>query len=428
MIKQKGVYLLFVFLMGILFPVSLGAEKLPLYQKYQGPLKPGIEITKDNFDTYLPELKKLFPPAKLKWYTMGLTKGMVTIPIVETTNIPNTIGHQEATRKYGGSAKVADNNDLINWTAGFPFPEPKNALEIIWNSYGTISRTSAHDELYFRAWYGLFGGTKYEKYFIPGYSDCKYRGRTDMLPLGDLSAFKNRGICLKESTLVFEPHEIKGFIQLRIKYWDIDKDDEVYGYIPAIRRIRRFTGSDLTDPMLGSDMVMDDFEVFRQKITSEMKFRVLELRDFLVPRGYVGLENKPAYDYHKHGPCYQVEWEIRPQWVLEVLLNDPDYAYSKRILYIDGVPLNKGGVSLLYWGEMYDQKNRLWKANGMGAQGCNKEGFKNMFYWMYMNVLVNHYTVMDVHPYYVPEKTFRETFPLDEARHFTVRGLIKSAR
>lgn len=221
MVKEKSVRFFLAFLMGILSPVFLWAEEFPFYHKYQGPLKPGVVITQENFTTYLPELQKLFPPPKLKWYTIGLTKGMVTIPIQELTIIPNTQGHQEATLKNKDTARVLPSNQLADWVAGFPFPEPKNALEIVWNGYGTISRTGASDELYFRAWYGLFRGGKYEKYFVPGYANYKYCGRTDIPPLGDQAAFTNRGICLKESMLVFEPHEVRGFIQLRIKYWDI---------------------------------------------------------------------------------------------------------------------------------------------------------------------------------------------------------------
>ena len=61
MIKLKGAYFLTASLIVILFPVFLGAAELPTYQKYTGPIKPGVVITKENFDTYLPELQKLLP-------------------------------------------------------------------------------------------------------------------------------------------------------------------------------------------------------------------------------------------------------------------------------------------------------------------------------------------------------------------------------
>src|SRR3972149_6610767 len=85
MIKLKGAHFLTAFLIGILFPVFLGAAELPTYQKYEGPIKPGIVITKENWDKYLPELQKLLPPSKIKWYGMGVKEGLVTMPIVKAT-------------------------------------------------------------------------------------------------------------------------------------------------------------------------------------------------------------------------------------------------------------------------------------------------------------------------------------------------------
>jgi len=425
MIKLKGAHFLTAFMMGVLFPVYLGAAELPTYQKYQGPIKPGVVITKENFDAYLPELQKLLPPSKLKWCSMGVKEGLITMPIVKTTYNPLSKGWVEASRKYAGTARVGADNQLYDWKAGVPFPEPRNAQEIVWNCYPTISRATSHDDLYFYCWFGLCNGSKYEKHFIWNLFNRKYRARTDIPPLGDMPDFTERGICLREAMFIAEPNEVRGFIHLRTRYWDMGKPDETYAYIPAIRRVRRLTGSDLTDPLLGSDVAPDNFEVWRQKLNSNMKIRVLEHRDFLVARGYVGLENKPAYDYRKNGPCYQVEWELRPHWVLEVMLNDPDYVYSKRMIYVDAVPLDQGGRYNAYWGENFDQKGRLWKANGYMAQALNKEGFGNIFNDAYMNCQTDHYTGMDAVPATV--KDFDKTFPLNE-EVFTVKGLLKRAR
>jgi len=426
MIKLKGAHFLTAFLMGVLFPVFLGAAELPTYQKYTGPIKPGIVITKENFNTYLPELEKLLPSTRFKWLSMGVKEGLMTMPIVKTTS-PRAVtkGYMEATRKSAGVARVGADNQLLNWTAGIPFPEPKNAQEIAWNFYPLIGHSGSGDDLQFFSKFLLFKGTKYEKQFNWDLFNRRYRGRTDMLPLGDMPDFTDRGIAFKESIIFYEPNEVRGFIQLRIRYWDIDKSDECYAYIPAIRRVRRLTGADLTDPLLGSDIIPDDFEVMRQKFDPKMKFRVLEQRDFLVPKTYVGRENIPDYDPKKRGPCPQAEWEIRPFWVLEIMINNPDYAYSKRVLYVDAVPLDQGGCYMLYWGEFYDQKGRLLKAGGQGPIAANKEGFKCMFHGMYMNYQTDHYTLLDGYPSYV--KDFDKIHPLKEDA-FTIRGMLQRAR
>ena len=288
MIRLKGAHFLTAFLMGVLLPVFLLAEEIPPYQKYEGPIKPGVVITKDNFDTYLPELQKLLPPSKIKWLSMGVREGLVTMPIVKTAYWPLTKGQLEATRKYAGTARIGAGNDLLNWKAGVPFLEPKNVLEIVWNCYPTVSRGGAHDDYQQHSRLGLFKGTKYEKNFVWDLFRRKYRGRTDIPPLGDMPDFTERGISYKESLVIKEPNEVKGFVHLRVRYWDIDKADECYAYIPAIRRVRRLTGADVTDPLLGSDYVPDDFDVWQQKLNPRMKLRVLEHRDLLFPRHYVG--------------------------------------------------------------------------------------------------------------------------------------------
>jgi len=113
-------------------------------------------------------------------------------------------------------------------------------------------------------------------------------------------------------------------------------------------------------------------------------------------------------------------------YVLEVMMNDPDYAYSKRIVLVDSTPVDQGGSYPLYWGEQYDQKGRLWKAGGQGAPAANKEGFKNMFHWMCMNYQTDHYTAMDIYPGYV--KYFDKIFPLKEEETFSIKGLLQRAR
>ena len=241
-------------------------------------------------------------------------------------------------------------------------------------------------------------------------------GRCEVPPIPRMPEAETMGIGSKESIIVTDPHEVKGFIQLRNRYWDVEKPDDCYAYIPAIRRVRRLTGSDLTDPLLGSDCVPDDFEVWRQKMDSKMTFQILERRDFLVPCTYT---EKPDYDFNKNRCCFPVEWEIRPLWILKLNVNDPGYVYSHRIMYVDSVPIEKGGTFLLYWGDEYDHKGRLWKANGQGAPSDDGKGMKNLFAWMYMNHQTDHYTVMYGHPEYPL---------LDPSKAFSIKGLLRMSR
>jgi len=429
MFKLKGACFLTAFLTGHLFPVFLAAAELPVYKKYEGSIKPGVVITKENFDTYLPELQKLFPPARLKWCSHGVKEGLITIPIAKTIYHLQTKGQLEATRKYAGTARIGADNQLYNYVAGLPFPEPTKASEIARNVDSNLSRAGAHDDFFMgHAFFAMFQGTKYEKHFVWDLFDRKYRGRMDIPPLGDMPEFTDRGVGFKESIIIYEPNEVRGFIQLRIRYWDINKVDDSYAYIPALRRVRRLTGADLTDPLLGSDAANDDFDTWRQKIDSKMTFRVLEHRDFLVPKTYTELEeNRPEWNYKKTGPFFQTEWEIRPLWVLEIMINDPDYIYSKRVVYIDSTPPGQGGRYVPYWGEMYDQKGRLWKAGSCTGRIVSNGGFESMLGYIWMNCQTGHYTSMSGRSPYLG-KDFNKNFPLDEDAAFSIKGLLKRVR
>lgn len=379
-------------------------------------IKPGIIITKDNYGEYLTELRRLLPPAKHYWYIeLGLKKGLITMPIVETKYFSPSLAIKEATKKGDGACKVSDKNQLIGWIAGYPFPNPKTAVELAWSAYPEISRASSADELSISNFWEFYGKDKYEKKVSMLLQKKKYLGRVRP-PVPHLPEGKKRGVLSKESIVVREPFDAKGFIQMRIRYWDIDKEDKVYSYLPVLRRLRRLTGRDVADPILGSDYIFDDCEVWRQKLNSKMTFRILEIRNFLVPRTYT--EHPPEESFLR-GPCHQVDWEIRSLYVLEIITNDPDYVYSKRVVYID----KEEGNFNLYWGENYDHGGRLWRANGHTAP-CDIEWkdygrCRGAYGWMCLNNLSRHFTIMNFYPSF-------DT--LDPNKAYTIKGLLRTAR
>jgi len=114
-------------------------------------------------------------------------------------------------------------------------------------------------------------------------------------------------------------------------------------------------------------------------------------------------------------------------YVVEVMGNDPDYVFSKRVIYIDATPVDKGGNFPLCWGEHFDQRGRLWKVSTMSS-GVNKEGFKGPTYCIYANYQTDHYTLMDIYPAILGEREdFHKIYPLKEEL-FTISGLLKRAR
>ncbi len=378
----------------------------------QAIISPGIVINQENYMNYLSELKRLIPPGKQHLLIeLGLKKGLITIPVVETTHFPHAKGFAEATKKNLGKCRIGPENTLLGWTAGLPFPNPKSDLEIAWNAYPEVNHGFSTDEANFDGYISLFNEDRQERSFAWLLRKKKYMGRTEFSPMPNMPEAETRGILSKESIVVTEPFDVKGFIQIRIRFWDLERDDDVYAYLPALRRIRRLTGRDVTDPLLGSDCMADDFEVWRQKPTPAMTFKASE-GEFLVGRFY----NEIWKEDFRRSCCFQHEWEIRPLWILEVTTNDPEYVYSKRVIFID----KEEGTYFPYGADNYDQRGRLYKSSILTIPYIeDKTYYRNFLGFVYLNNLRNHHTSFKVVPNFIPS---------DPAEWFSIRGLLRKVR
>lgn len=396
---MKKIIFLLIFL---LYPFLISA------QEYK--IKPGVILTKENYEKYLPELKGLLIPGYLIDVTNALKNGWITLPIVEKKEYPPVKTFLKATLNNAGKLKVDSKNRVIgNWKAGLPFPVPKTGAELAWNVYRRHEHT---DNMSFYADFLLFNKKNtVEREFKWHLYMRHWVGRTFIPPIPEEPG--NNGIInLKESLAIVEPFDVKGFSQIRIRYEDIFKDDDVFSYIPTIRRIRRLTGSDLTDPILGSDATPDDFEGWRQKINPKMTFKMKE-KEVLVPCQYY---EKPKAFVGK-GNCFQANWEIKPFYVLYVYTNDPGYAYSRREVLVD----KEGRIASVLGGENYDQIGRLWRAYHNIAARDPETGDGNAGYVFYfMNYISSHSTYMNSFPIYADPKATKEVF--------TFKRLLREAR
>ncbi len=378
-------------------------------------IEPGLIVTRDNLKRYLPQLKKMLIPSYYNHVINGLEQGWITLPVIEMKDYPLPKGYAACSERNRGKLKVSENNALIGWKGGLPFFEPKNGAEVAWNAY----RQGIYpDECSFDARWTLCDkkGKPERKVEMTLWNKSWY-GRADAPPMPEMPG--NNGILdRKESFLIRSPFDARGFAMIRIRYNAIERPDEVFSYIPAIRRIRRLTGGDTTDPLLGSDVIVDDFAAWRQKITPRMTFKILEKRKFLVPTWYVR-EGQPDWEFVK-GTCYQCEWEIRPLWVLEISINDPDYKYSKRILHID-IESRRGAP---YSGDNYDQKGRYYRSCFYTIPHVHpKTAFCLWYAAIYKNILTGHCTVFREYRHYL---AMPECLVSKEV--FTVKGLLQRSR
>ena len=179
-----------------------------------------------------------------------------------------------------------------------------------------------------------------------------FTGRTDLPPIPRDPM--NPDVIDKGSIIAFYPFDIRGFAGVRIRYLDVKKADEFITYIPALRRVRRMSGSDTQDPLLGSDVPWEDWMGYWQRISAyiwkDVTFELLGKEVILAPSPSPRV---PTYSYKY---ClFLSPWELKPCYKIQVNIGDPRYMYSKRILWID---MTTGRMAYC---ENYDKRGRLWR-------------------------------------------------------------------
>jgi hypothetical protein len=309
----------------------------------------GKKVTAENVDQvkdFLHEgiYKALKEPenfgAKSLWFTVApyrpynLSKGMI-----------------EATRKYAPESKLVDEDWLAGYgeVAGIPFPQPKTGTEMAWNFDGNTKGDSHHEEAY-----GFVancrtgnqrtaGMVRWELYWV---------GRVDMEPKPKIPDEKNpRGIAQSFFHRHTAPADFVDTTFLELKYKDHKRPEAVWVYTVMFRRIRRYSTSQRTDSVDGTDMVYDDIDGWYTHVvrnTYDYKGRA----DLLVARH----QDSGKLERVKGQAFWNgVQRERVNHWVVEVKNKKKGYLYSKQIWYLDPETWQ------MNFKVMYNRKGEFWK-------------------------------------------------------------------
>jgi len=332
--------------------VVLGAA-LTLPQPGWCDVKPGDTINKANAD----QVKDLVSPGVLWCVKRGWP-----MKIVDYKKIEAPKPYQDATEKYSGQVKLAaDGLNIEGYVAGMPFPkidpnDPKVATKIMWNYEYKWLITDDADARNFDADTGpIFGGDtpmSVERHFLIDHLRVlRYVGR---LVLDPKPIWETKEGYQNKNTLhpILEPFDLKGVGGLSYRYIDPAKTDDTWLYLPSLRRVRRLSTSQRSDALFGQDADIDSFYGYAGHI-AWMNWKLLGEKQML---GAWHGQNYPV-KWAAGGADFGFDdvWEMRPVYIVEGTSRLPQYAYSKRIIYIDkeswGVP----------YSDMYDRSGALWK-------------------------------------------------------------------
>lgn len=219
-------------------------ELLSIDMYTKGKIKPGDVLTENNVDV----VKDLLDPIT---YDQVKTMGR-KINIVESTrDVTKLMPYQylDATLKHKGNAVFGPDGNVWNktagtpWNGGNPFPDAKTGVEAMANV--TMS----------------WGRHNYSQYAIAGKSlapdgSADYVNDYVWVELNatarpDGTIWQNRSDILRFQSVWFTaPNDVAGTSFLNTWYYDQRKFPDLYGYLPAFKRVRQFPTNQRFEPLL----------------------------------------------------------------------------------------------------------------------------------------------------------------------------------
>lgn len=318
-------------------------------------LREGDAITPENYERY----REVLTPG-VQW---AIGYGW-RLPVVEPKPIVMPAPYREATEKYSGQVRISlDGLRLENYVAGLPFPhvdpnEPKAVLKMMWNFYYNFTIT---DDITWRYFDPRTGSVERNQpldveraFIVEHYRKLNYNGRLFVDPKPELP--NPEEVRFKESVHpIIEPFDIKGTGATFWRYLDPAKQDDSWVYIPSLRRVRRLSTAQRSDALFGQDVDADSFAGYNGHI-AWMGYRLLGERTVLAT---MHARNVPIKWQQPNDWLYDDVWEPRRVWVIEAVSKFPQYAYGKRILFMD-----KEGW-LIPLTDSYDRAGQLWKSQAI---------------------------------------------------------------
>jgi hypothetical protein len=203
--------------------------------------------------------------------------------------------------------------------------------------------------------------------------------------------------------LVQSPFDIKGTAVMTWRYLAATKPDDSFGYIPAIRRVRRMSPANRSDAFVGSDFCIDDANGYDGKVAA-FEWKLLGQQEAIVPflstgpQPIVQNENgewkttkdvkELVWGYRKEGwqgapwaPTNTI-WVKRPVYIMEVTPKDKYYNYGTHYMWIDAQTYSCN------YKVIHDRSGQYWKTFVKADTNCTSEDKKMMFVSVAVQVMI----------------------------------------
>jgi hypothetical protein len=356
-------------------------------------LQPGEVITKANQD----KVKGLVSDG-VQWC---VNRGM-EMKIVPYKKIPLPPIYQEATEKFSAQVKLKADLTLDGYVSGRPFPQvdvesdPQAAAKLMYNFERTHYFTDDLALHLFDADTGQLtvdqdGHQHYnvERHFVLDWLRVlQFTGRLRVDPKPEIQPNKDGAFRKAGLYPVLEPFDLKGIGGINYRYLDPLRQDDLWLYLPSLRRVRRLSSAQRSEALFGQDIDVDSYGGYAGQIPW-FTWKYLGKKPMLAS---LHGENMPPVPCKGDGGMTFCEaWEPRPEViVVEGTPKAEAYAYSKRVIYIDHESF------FIVYTDLYDRGGELWKTVMQSIRTSTKPNPKVGFDYSEERMFIYAFTVVDM--------------------------------
>ena len=334
-------------------------ELLSIDAYTKGKVKTGDFITAENVEL----VKDLLDPiAYVQISQMG--RRIKIAPT--TTDVTKLFPHEylEATLRNSGKAKMDEvgnvyTNEGKPWIGGNPFPDAQTGTEAFANI--TLSWGRHDENLYaIRDWdIGPDGSEQYQ------YDFCWAEKNTVGLVNADSPYWAGHEDKLRYQSVWFTyPNDSRGTSFLNTWYYDQRKFPELFGYIPAFKRVRRFPSSQRFEPLVpGITVFLSDAWAAGDPMLTWGNYKVIGRQPMLGAISNNWMGNNENYEPGVHGgPKGITFFDQTMELIPETIVIDaeptgyPRAPVSKKRVWID----TRNMMFIAY--VTYDRRGELWKS------------------------------------------------------------------
>lgn len=345
---------------------------LALSPMAQGKIAEGTVISAANLDALLSDtfedkpLKDLLTPVQQQL----IREYGITMKLGRSRPIEVDPALKAATEKHARSVTIDPTTwDVNGFVTGVPFPSISDE--------DPLAGVKLHYNFMYTPWMGDVG--KFDPMVLlsidakSGLQKELHATVSKMLLKGRLSEPHELSDDLRQASMMIitYPTDAKG-----VGILSMMKDDgalpDSYGYIKAVRRVRRLSGGAWKDPLGGTDLLGDEQTGLNADPRWYKDIKVIGKRWILaVAHSTNPGMDKSAKDPDKHygvklstAPHWDFEdtYEPRQVWVVEMTMPD-DHLASKKIYYFEA---ENAYMSLPYLFEAYDRRGQLWRTMDQG--------------------------------------------------------------